>query len=49
MKSEGDDRAENFARQVALVARDFDQIFTENGKVILRSRKMKQALVVVFQ
>jgi diguanylate cyclase (GGDEF)-like protein len=41
-----DDRAENFARQVANVARDFDQIYTEGGKVILRSSRMKQALVV---
>lgn len=44
-----DDEAENYARHVATIAKSFGEIYEEDGKLILRSARMKEALVVSEQ
>jgi len=41
-----EDRAENFARHVVAVANSADAQFAEDGKTIIRSSRMKEALVL---
>jgi hypothetical protein len=41
-----DDPAENIARHVALLARSFNQVFADTGRVIVRSEKAGEALVL---
>jgi len=41
-----DDKAENFARHVAAIARSFDQIYQDGNKLVFRSSRMKEALII---
>ena len=40
-----DDPAENYARHVAMIARSFNEIYTEDNKIIFRSARTREALV----
>ena len=40
------DKAENIARHIAMLARSFNQIYAEAGRVIVRSGKSQEALVL---
>lgn len=39
------DQAENYARHVAMLARSFDEIYTEGNRVIFRSQRANEAIV----
>lgn len=44
-----DDEAENYARHVATIARTFNEAYKEGRQLVLRSARLKEALVVSVQ